>query len=73
MIKHQGHLNAFAYLPEYGQSDCGFPHLETPNAIWEHYTFDSEIQTPLSLLVSCMKTFIPNCRFKIIFPAYSGI
>jgi hypothetical protein len=28
MIEHQVHLNAFAYLPENGQSDCGFSHPE---------------------------------------------
>jgi hypothetical protein len=28
MIEHQVHSNAFAHLPEYGQSDCGFTHLE---------------------------------------------
>jgi hypothetical protein len=27
MIEHQVHSNAFAYLPEYGQSDCGFDRL----------------------------------------------
>jgi hypothetical protein len=44
MIKHQVHSNAFAFLPEYGQSDCGFSHLETSNiAMWEHRTFDSEV------------------------------
>jgi hypothetical protein len=24
IIKHQVHSNVFGYLPEYGQSDCGF-------------------------------------------------
>jgi hypothetical protein len=28
------HLNAFAYLPEYGQSDCGFSHLEASKHIY---------------------------------------
>jgi hypothetical protein len=48
MIEHQVHANAFAYLPEYGQSDYGFSHLETSNyiygvAMWEHRTFDAEV------------------------------
>jgi hypothetical protein len=33
MIKPQVHLNAFAYLPEYHQSDCGFSHLEMSKCI----------------------------------------
>jgi hypothetical protein len=26
-MEHQVPLNAFAYVPEYGQFDCGFSHL----------------------------------------------
>jgi hypothetical protein len=29
MIEHQVHSNAFACLPEYGQSDCGFSEEKT--------------------------------------------
>jgi hypothetical protein len=28
MIEHQAHSNSFNYQSEYGQSDCGFSHLE---------------------------------------------
>jgi hypothetical protein len=35
MIELQVHWNAFAYLPEYGQSDFGFSHLETSKYIYE--------------------------------------
>jgi hypothetical protein len=41
MIKHEVHLNAFAYLPEYGQSDC--PSIFMDVAMWEHRAFDSEV------------------------------
>jgi hypothetical protein len=33
-IEHQVHSNAFACLPEYGQSRCGFSHLETSKYIY---------------------------------------
>jgi hypothetical protein len=35
MIGHQVHLNAFAYLSGYGQSDCGCSHLEMSKYIYE--------------------------------------
>jgi hypothetical protein len=34
MIEHQVHSNAFAYLPAYSQSDCGYSHLETSKYIY---------------------------------------
>jgi hypothetical protein len=34
MIEHQVYSNAFAYLLECGQSDCGFSHLETSKYIY---------------------------------------
>jgi hypothetical protein len=34
MIEHQVHSNAFTFLPEYGQLDCGFSHLETSKDIY---------------------------------------
>jgi hypothetical protein len=34
MIEHQIHSNAFTCLPEYGQFDCGFSHLETSKYIY---------------------------------------
>jgi hypothetical protein len=45
MIEHQVHLNAVAYLPDNGQSDCGFPTWRRPNifmnvAMWELRTFE---------------------------------
>jgi hypothetical protein len=51
-------LNTITYLSEYGQSDCGFSHLETSEymdvAMWEHRTFDSEI-------FRCGKIYYSNC------------
>jgi hypothetical protein len=35
IIVYQVCLNTFAYLSEYGQSDCGFSYLETPRYIYE--------------------------------------
>jgi hypothetical protein len=36
MIEHQVHSNAFACLWEYGQSDCGFSHLEKAK-LWSSF------------------------------------
>jgi hypothetical protein len=70
MIEHQVHSNAFACLPEYGQSDCGFAIWRRPSifmdvAMWDLRTFDSEVLdaakftnlTPLLLLISRKLSF----------------
>jgi hypothetical protein len=67
MIEYQVHSNAFSYLPEYGQSDCGFLHPEMSEYIYggniilltarflEVAKFTN--LTPLSLLISCKLSF----------------
>jgi hypothetical protein len=45
MIGHQVHSNAFAYLPEYSQPDCGFSHQETSEYIYGCYDIRSRTQT----------------------------
>jgi hypothetical protein len=49
MIRHQAHLNALAYLSEYGQPDVGFPIRRHPSKFMnvmmlEHYTFDWDFE-----------------------------
>jgi hypothetical protein len=60
MIRHQEHSNAFAYLSEYGQSDCGVSIRRCPNiymdvAMWEH-TFEMFLGmakfTTLSIIIT---------------------
>jgi hypothetical protein len=77
MVEHQVHSNAVAYLPEYGQSDCGLSIWRHPSifmdvVMWEHRTFASEVfrygkftnLTPLSLLIHCKLSF-PIVSLKI--------
>jgi hypothetical protein len=59
------HSKAFAYLSEYGQSDCGFPHLGMfkyiyESAMWEHCTFNYEI-------FKCGKVYYSNSIIIIYF------
>jgi hypothetical protein len=79
MIGYQVHLNAFAYLSGYGQSDCGLSRLET-----SRYTYElrcgnivlltvrfldvtkSTTRTALSLLVPCELSF-PIVGLKMSF------
>jgi hypothetical protein len=46
MIEHQVrvHSNAFACLPEYGQSDCGFSHLEMSKYIYGSICIETSVR-----------------------------
>jgi hypothetical protein len=86
VIENQVHSNAFACLPQYGQSDYGFPIRRHPSifidvAMWEHRTFDSlrfldvakcTNLAPLPLLISCKLSF-PIVGLKIPSLPYFGI
>jgi hypothetical protein len=67
-------LNAFAYLSEYDQSDCGLSHLEMSKYIYGcfnlgSHTFDcdildvTEFTTLTPLLISCKLSF-PTVSLK---------
>jgi hypothetical protein len=77
MIGHHLYLNAFAYLSEYGQSDCGFSHPETSNYLYECCNVETlyfclifidvvkfNIPTQLALLISCKLSF-PILRLRM--------
>jgi hypothetical protein len=56
MIEHQVHSSAFASLPEYGQSDCGFSNLEASKYIYRcgnvgTSTFDREVSYMWQILL----------------------
>jgi hypothetical protein len=64
MIERQVHLNAFAYLSEYGQSDCGFSHVDTLRCgnivlLTEGFLDVAKFTNlnPLSLLIPCKLAF----------------
>jgi hypothetical protein len=73
MIEYHVHSNAFTYLSEYGQSDCGFSHLEMSVYFYGYWDVGTvrfldvakfTTLTPLSLLISCKLSF-PVVGLKI--------